>query len=95
MDTMTRPTTLRTRLIANSVARERAAWMPAGTSTEEDDPFAGDDILWAEEDWVDHAAVDEGVGLRFFSGLLAGFAVSAVLWLGLAGSAYLAYRIIM
>jgi hypothetical protein len=95
MDTMTRPTTLRTRLIANSVAKERAAWMPAGSSTEADDPFAGDDILWAEEDWADHAAMDEDAGVRFFSGLIAGLAVSAVGWLGLVGSAYLAYRVIM
>lgn len=94
MDTTTTPTTLRARLIANAAFETRTARMPAGSIAPEDDPFAGDDILWADEDWADHAAMDEDAGLRFCSGLLLGLAASAVGWLALAGSAYLVYRVI-
>jgi hypothetical protein len=81
METNTAPTTLRERLIANSAILD-------------DDPFAGDDVLWADEDWAAHATLNEDVGLRFWSGLLLGFAVSAIGWFALAGSAYLVYRFI-
>jgi hypothetical protein len=94
MDTTRTPTTLRARLIANSAVKEREAWAPAGSSTFDDDPFAGDDILWADEDWTAHAAMDEESGLRFCFGLLVGLAVSAAGWVALVGSAYLAYRLI-
>jgi hypothetical protein len=81
METNTAQTTLRARLIANSAIVD-------------DDPFAGDDILWADDDWPGHATMDENVGLRFWSGLLLGFGVSAIGWFALAGSAYLVYRFI-
>jgi hypothetical protein len=93
MDTTT-PTTLRARLIANAAADERTARKAAGSSMLGHDPFAGDDILWAEEDWADHAAMHEDAGLRFWSGLMLGLAVSAVAWFALAGFTYLAYRVI-
>jgi hypothetical protein len=95
MDTTRTPTTLRARLIANSAVKEREAWAPAGSSTFDDDPFAGDDILWADEDWTAHGAMDESSGLRFGFGLMVGLAVSAAGWIALVGSAYLAYRLIV
>jgi hypothetical protein len=81
METSTATTTLRERLIANSAI--------------DDDPFAGDDVLWADEDWAAHARLNEDVGLRFWSGLLLGFAVSAIVWFALAGSAYLIHRLMI
>jgi hypothetical protein len=89
MDTIPAPTTLRARLMANSAIEQRTARIPAGSSAPEDDPFAGDDILWADEDWADHAATDEDDGLRFCFGLMVGLAVSAVGWLAVVGSVYL------
>jgi hypothetical protein len=95
MDTMPTPTTLRARLMANSAVDQRTARIPAGSSAPEDDPFAGDDILWADEDWAAHAATDEDDELRLCFGLMVGLAVTAIAWLALGGSSYLVYRLIM
>jgi len=79
MDTTTtrRPTTLRARLIAEG------ALDPA-------DPFAGDDLLWADEDW---AAPDDGSWSMLALGLLFSVVLSALAWLLLAGSVFFLYRL--
>ena len=56
------------------------------------DPFAGDDILWAEEDW-DHWAADDGSWLTFSYGLTLAVIASAFLWLAIAGSVFFVYRL--
>ena len=61
--------------MASSAVDQRTARLPAGSSAPEDDPFAGDDVLWANEDWTDHGATDEDDGLRLCFGLMVGLAV--------------------
>jgi hypothetical protein len=80
MDTTTtrRPTTLRARLIAEG-------------ALDADDPFAGDDLLWADEDW---AAPDDGSWSTFTHGLLFAVVLSALAWLLAAGSVFFLYRLV-
>jgi hypothetical protein len=88
-------TTLRSRLVASSVVEAPTVWTPDGPIAFDDDPFAGDDVLWADEDWADQtAATDDDDPLAFCYGLVVGLAVSAVTWVALVGSAYLAYQFI-
>ena len=94
METNTTSTTLRSRLVASSVVEAPTVWTPDGPIAFDDDPFAGDDILWADEDWADQTGAADDDPLGFGYGLLIGLAVSAVTWVALVGSAYLAYQII-
>jgi hypothetical protein len=90
-NTLKRATTLRARLIAEGVIPPRAGFdVPA---LDADDPFAGDDILWAEEDWAQRAA-DDGSWLAFSYGLTLAVFASALLWLAIAGSVFFVYRIV-
>lgn len=74
--TAKRPTTLRARLIAES-------------ALDADDPFAGDDLLWADDDW---SGADDGSWLAFPYGLMVAVVLSSLVWLLLAGSVFLVYR---
>jgi len=90
-NTVKRATTLRTRLIAEGVIPPRAGFdVPA---LDADDPFAGDDILWAEEDWAQWGA-DDGSWLTFSYGLTFAVFASALLWLAIAGSVFFVYRVL-
>jgi hypothetical protein len=90
-NTTKRATTLRARLIAEGVIAPRAGFdVPA---LDPNDPFAGDDILWAEEDW-DHWAADDGSWLTFSYGLTLAVIASAFLWLAIAGSVFFVYRLL-
>jgi hypothetical protein len=89
-NTATRPTTLRARLIAEGAVPARPGLDPA---LDADDPFAGDDILWAEEDWPANWSADDGSWLMFSYGLTVAVLISALVWLLLAGSVFLVYRI--
>jgi hypothetical protein len=90
MNTTTkRATTLRARLIAEGVIPPRAGFdVPA---LDPDDPFAGDDLLWAEEDLAGWTA-DDGSWLTFSYGLTFAVIASALLWLAIAGSAFFVYQ---
>jgi len=64
----------------------------------DDDPLAGADELWADEDfgwtaeepvWVPHPD-----SLDFFRGLLLAVAISLVIWAALAGIGFGVYRLI-
>jgi hypothetical protein len=82
-------TTLRARLIAEGVIPPHAGFdVPA---LDPDDPFAGDDLLWAEEDW-DRLAADDGSWLTFSYGLTLAVIASAFLWLAITGSVFFVYR---
>ena len=74
--TAKRPTTLRARLIAEG-------------ALDADDPFAGDDLLWADDDW---SSADDGSWLAFPYGLMVAVVLSSLVWLLLAGSVFLVYR---
>jgi hypothetical protein len=74
--TAARPTTLRARLIAEG-------------ALDADDPFAGDDLLWADDDW---SSLDDGSWLAFPYGLMVAVVLSALVWLLLAGAFFLLYR---
>jgi hypothetical protein len=93
MNTTTAPsTTLRTRLIASGAVEQRPVLDP--TALDADDPFAGDDILWADEDWTSRTSADDDSSLRFAYGMILALAVSALAWLAVAGSVFLAYRLV-
>lgn len=81
-----RPTTLRARLIASGAVAARPGF--DSTSLDPDDPFAGDDILWADEDW---APADEESRLRSSYGTMVALVLSAVGWIAVAGSVFLVY----
>jgi hypothetical protein len=92
MDFTGTPSTLRERLMAN---RATATTLPVGSGAPAlDDPFAGEDELWADEDWAHWIADEDESGKRFFSGLIVGAALAAVGWFALASAAILAYRLI-
>ncbi|HEY2935572.1 MAG TPA: hypothetical protein VGJ25_03180 [Gaiellaceae bacterium] len=64
----------------------------------DDDPLAGADELWADEDfgwtaeepvWVPHPD-----SLGFFRGLLLAVAISLVIWVALAGIGFGVYRLV-
>ena len=85
-----RPTTLRARLIAEGAVHPRPGF---DTALDADDPFAGDDLLWADEDWPsDWSSADDGSWLMFSYGLMVAVLVSALVWLLLAGAVFLVYR---
>jgi hypothetical protein len=73
-----RPATLRARLIAEG-------------ALDADDPFAGDDLLWADEDW---AAPDDGSWSTFAHGMLLAVVLSVLAWLLLAGSVVFLSRLV-
>jgi hypothetical protein len=85
--TAAHPTTLRARLIAEGAVEARPGF---DTALDADDPFAGDDILWADEDLPQ---TDDASWLWFFHGLLIAAVLSAVAWLAVAGTLYFAYRL--
>ncbi|MDX6422791.1 MAG: hypothetical protein QOI67_262 [Gaiellaceae bacterium] len=90
-NTTTRATTLRARLIAEGVIPARAGL--DAPALDADDPFAGDDILWAEEDWA-RWTPDDGSWLTFSYGLTIAVVLSALIWVALAGSVFFVYRIL-
>ena len=90
-NTSTRATTLRARLIAEGAVPARPGF---DSALDADDPFAGDDVLWADEDWADWAAADDGSWLMFSYGLMVAVVLSALAWLAVAGSVFLVYRLI-
>jgi len=92
MDFTGTPSTLRERLIANHTTGVRPA--VGSGSPALDDPFAGEDERWADEDWTPWIADEDESGQRFFSGVIFGVALSAVGWFVLASAAVLAYRLI-
>jgi len=90
MNTITpaRPTTLRARLIADGAVKPRPGFDT--DALDSDDPFAGDDVLWADEDW---STEDDGSWLAFSYGLMVAVVLSSLVWLLLAGSLFLVYRL--
>jgi len=90
-NTATRANTLRARLLAEGLIPPRAGFdVPA---LDPDDPFAGDDILWAEEDSAGSAG-DDGSWLLFSYGLTFAVIASALLWLAIAGSVFFVYQLV-
>lgn len=85
--TPARPTTLRARLIADGAVKPRPGFDT--DALDADDPFAGDDVLWADEDW---STGDDGSWLTFSYGLMVAVVLSALVWLLLAGSLFFVYR---
>jgi hypothetical protein len=92
MDYIETPSTLRGRLMANRAIGPRLPVGPGSPAL--DDPFAGEDELWADEDRAQWIADEDDSALRFFSGLIVGVALSAIGWLVLASGAVLAYRLV-
>ncbi len=90
-NTAQKATTLRARLIAAGVIPPRAGFDVPGLDP--DDPFAGDDLLWAEEDRAGWAA-DDGSWLTFSYGLMLAVIASAFLWLAITGSVFFVYRLL-
>jgi hypothetical protein len=92
MDYIETSSTLRGRLIANRAIGPR---LPAESGSPAlDDPFAGEDELWADEDRAPWIADEDDSAQRFFSGLIVGLALSAVGWFVLVSGAVLAYRLV-
>jgi hypothetical protein len=64
----------------------------------DDDPFAGEDERWADEDWVvpagDAVRAADAHAVAFFRGLLLALALSLVGWLTLAAAVYALFRLI-
>jgi hypothetical protein len=93
MDTTTTlATTLRDRLVASGAVEMRPRL--GSTSLDAADPFAGDDILWADEDWAGWRSAEDDSSERFAYGMMVAFVVSALAWLAVAGSAFLVYRLV-
>lgn len=86
--TAKRPTTLRARLIAEGAVAPHPGFDTGALDA--DDPFAGDDILWADDDW---STADDGSWLTFSYGLMVAVVLSTLVWLLLAGSVFLVYRL--
>jgi hypothetical protein len=64
----------------------------------DDDPFAGEDERWADEDWVvpagDSLRAADALPVAFFRGLLLALALSLLGWLALAAAVYALVRLI-